>query len=97
MTTMKLSKTLEDITFHMTQADPGRWISISEPIVIGSAAGWYIGAIYGDPDGEGPIRPWDRYTDYYPSEAAAQSAFDKRPFTVGAPSFLAEVEGITYL
>ena len=42
---------------------------VSEPIVM-AAAGWYVGAICKDPDCDGMIVPFNRYTDYMTQEKA---------------------------
>ena len=47
----------------------GTEMPVSEPIVIISAAGWYVGAICKDPDCDGMIVPY-RYTDYMTQENA---------------------------
>ena len=49
---MKILKAIKDIKF-----DNG----VSEPIVMASAAGWYVGAI---DNSEGFVQPYDRYTGY---------------------------------
>ena len=35
-----------------------------------SAAGWYVGAVCKDPDCDGMIVPYNRYTDYMTQENA---------------------------
>ena len=43
---------------------------VSQPVVMGSAAGWYIGTFsYGDP--HWCFEPYQRLTDYFPDEASA--------------------------
>ena len=56
---MDISKKIKDIKWN-TQG-------ISEPIVMASAAGWYVGSI---DKSEGFIQPYDRYTDYMTKEEA---------------------------
>lgn len=51
---------------HLEAGDEG-----SFPLVMASAAGWYVGQIYKNSDSEyGFIGPWDRLT-YYMSKADA--------------------------
>ena len=61
---MKILKDIKDITFC------GGDLPISEPIVMASAAGWYVGTVCKDPDCGGMIVPFDRYTDYMTQEKA---------------------------
>ena len=65
---MKFAKKIEDINFEKINSY-GEMIEVSEPIVMASAAGWYVGAICKEDDGF--IQPYDRYTDYFatPEEA----------------------------
>ena len=39
---MKFVKKIEDIKFEKINSY-GEWIEVSEPIVMASAAGWYVG------------------------------------------------------
>ena len=41
---MKFAKKIEDIKFEKINSY-GEWIEVSEPIVMASAAGWYVGKI----------------------------------------------------
>ena len=66
---MKIAKNIKDIEFNDTNVY-GTWMPVSEPIVMASAAGWYVGAICKDPDCDGMIVPFDRYTDYMTQENA---------------------------
>ena len=66
---MKFAKKIEDIKFEKINSY-GEWIEVSEPIVMASAAGWYVGAICKDPDCDGMIVPYNRYTDYMTQENA---------------------------
>ena len=66
---MEFAKKIEDINFEKINSY-GEWIEVSEPIVMASAAGWYVGAICKDPDCDGMIVPFDRYTDYMTQESA---------------------------
>ena len=64
---MKIQKKIEDIVFN-TVTMYGETMEVSEPIVMASAAGWYVGKIC---KGEYCIEPYDRYTEYFatPEEA----------------------------
>ena len=64
---MKFAKKIEDIKFEKINSY-GEWIEVSEPIVMASAAGWYVGKIC---KGEYGIEPYDRFTEYFatPEEA----------------------------
>ena len=66
---MKIAKNIKDIEFKNTNVW-GTEMPVSEPIVMASAAGWYVGAICKDPDCDGMIVPFDRYTDYMTQENA---------------------------
>ena len=66
---MKFAKEIKDIKFSY-QSVYGETMKVSEPIVMASAAGWYVGAICKDPDCDGMIVPFDRYTDYMTQESA---------------------------
>ena len=66
---MKIAKNIKDIEFYDTNVY-GTWMPVSEPIVMASAAGWYVGAICKDPDCGGMIVRYNRYTDYMTQENA---------------------------
>ena len=66
---MKIAKNIKEIKFNDTNVF-GTEMPVSEPIVMASAAGWYVGAICKDPDCDGMIVPFDRYTDYMTQESA---------------------------
>lgn len=68
---MKIQKEIEDIKFT-TKNVYGEEMEVSENIVMASAAGWYVGAICKDPDLDGMISPFDRYTGYYATPEEAQ-------------------------
>ena len=72
---MQILKKIEDINFTTVNI-LGTEMPVSEPIVMASAAGWYVGAICKDPDCDGMIVPFDRYTDYMTQESA-QKCLDK--------------------
>ena len=57
---MELAKKIKDIKFDMVNVY-GEMMEVSEPIVMASAAGWYVGAICKE---DGFIQPYDRYTEY---------------------------------
>tara|TARA_R110000751_G_scaffold33760_7_gene83941 strand:- start:1997 stop:2287 length:291 start_codon:yes stop_codon:yes gene_type:complete len=65
---MKILKKMEEIKWQ-TVGHLG--LKVSESIVMQSAAGWYVGAICIDPDCDGLIEPYDRFTHYVatPEEA----------------------------
>ena len=66
---MQIAKNIKDIEFKNTNVW-GTEMPVSEPIVMASAAGWYVGAICKDPDCDGMIVPYNRYTDYMTQENA---------------------------
>ena len=63
---MEFAKKIEDINFEKINSY-GEMIEVSEPIVMASAAGWYVGAICKE---DGFIQPYDRYTEYMTQESA---------------------------
>ena len=68
---MEMIKDIKEIKFNDTNVDGnGTWIPVSEPIVMASAAGWYVGAVCKDPDCDGMIVPYNRYTEYMTQESA---------------------------
>ena len=64
---MKILKDIKDIVF--SDGD----LPISEPIVMASAAGWYVGKICRE---DGFVEPFDRYTDYFATADQAQVVLD---------------------
>lgn len=66
---MQIAKDIKEIKFVDTNVW-GTEMPVSEPIVMASAAGWYVDAICKDPDCGGMIVPFDRYTDYMTRENA---------------------------
>ena len=66
---MKILKKIEDVNFTTVNI-LGTEMPVSDPIVMASAAGWYVGAICKDPDCDGMIVPYNRYTDYMTQENA---------------------------
>ena len=63
---MEFAKKIKDINFEKINSY-GEMIEVSEPIVMASAAGWYVGAICKE---DGIIQPYDRYTQYMTKEQA---------------------------
>ena len=66
---MKIAKNIKEIKFNDTNVF-GTEMPVSEPIVMASAAGWYVGAICKDEECDGMIVPYDRYTEYMTKEQA---------------------------
>ena len=71
---MKFAKKIKDIKFNKVNVYShnhcdfgGEEMEVSEPIVMASAAGWYVGAICKE---DGIIQPYDRYTQYMTKEQA---------------------------
>ena len=64
---MEFAKKIEDIKFDMVNVY-GEMMEVSEPIVMASAAGWYVGKICKT---DGFVEPFDRFTEYFatPEEA----------------------------
>ena len=71
---MKFAKNIKEIEFN-TVTMYGEEIELSEPIVMASAAGWYVGKVCKtDLFNDGSqfiVEPFDRFTDYFatPEEA----------------------------
>ena len=82
---MEFAKKIEDINFEKINSY-GEMIEVSEPIVMASAAGWYVGAICKE---DGFIQPYDRYTQYMTKEQAqycldtpeSEGGFKGHPFS----------------
>ena len=82
---MEFAKKIEDINFEKINSY-GEMIEVSEPIVMASAAGWYVGAICKE---DGFIQPYDRYTQYMTKEHAqycldtpeSEGGFKGHPFS----------------
>tara|TARA_B100000524_G_C23366316_1_gene267738 strand:- start:69 stop:341 length:273 start_codon:yes stop_codon:yes gene_type:complete len=82
---MEFAKKIEDINFEKINSY-GEMIEVSEPIVMASAAGWYVGAICKE---DGIIQPYDRYTQYMTKEQAqycldtpeSEGGFKGHPFS----------------
>ena len=63
---MKLAKKIKDIKFDMVNVY-GEMMEVSAPIVMASAAGWYVGKICKE---DGFVQPYDRFTEYMTQEEA---------------------------
>ena len=63
---MKFAKNIKDIEFN-TVTMYGEEIELSEPIVMASAAGWYVGKVCKE---DGFVQPYDRFTQYMTQEQA---------------------------
>lgn len=67
--------------FYPTTNDLMSEGGVSQPIVMASAAGWYIGRVFApinQMETTTHIEPWDRLSDYMPSEADALAFFDAK-------------------
>ena len=72
---MKIQKEIKDIEFN-TVTMYGETMEVSEPIVMASAAGWYVGAVCKDPDCGGMIAPYNRFTEYFATPEEVQKSID---------------------
>ena len=63
---MKFAKIIKEIEFN-TVTMYGEEIELSEPIVMASAAGWYVGKVCKE---DGFVQPYDRFTQYMTQEQA---------------------------
>ena len=63
---MKFAKNIKEIEFN-TVTMYGEEIELSEPIVMASAAGWYVGKVCKE---DGFVQPYDRFTQYMTQEQA---------------------------
>ena len=63
---MKFAKNIKDIEFNTVNVY-GEEMEVSEPIVMASAAGWYVGKICKE---DGFVQPYDRFTEYMTQEKA---------------------------
>ena len=66
---MEFAKNIKEIEFNDTNVY-GTYMPVSEPIVMASAAGWYVGAVCKDPDCGGMVVPYNRFTEYMTQEKA---------------------------
>ena len=62
---MQFTKEIKDIQFDND--------GVSEAIVMGSAAGWYVGKI---DKSEGFIQPYNRYSEYFATSEEAQKELE---------------------
>ncbi len=76
---MKLVQKIVDIEF-ITQDVYGETMEVSKPIVMASAAGWYVGKVCKtDLFNDGSqfiVEPYDRFTDYFATSEEAQVVLD---------------------
>ena len=72
---MKIFKDIKDVEFNDTNVY-GTWMPVSEPIAMASAAGWYVGAVCKDPDMDGMIAPYNRFTEYFATPEEVQKIID---------------------
>ena len=71
---MKIHKDINDIKF--TRRNYGERLEVSEPIVMASAAGWYVGAVYKEPECDDMIAPYRRDTHYVATPEEAQKLLE---------------------
>jgi hypothetical protein len=76
---MKTLKNIKDIEFNTVNMY-GEEMEVSEPIVMASAAGWYVGKVCKtDLFNDGSqfiVEPYDRFTDYFATSEEAQVVLD---------------------
>ena len=72
---MQIQKKIEDIVFTTVNLF-GQEMPVSDPIVMASAAGWYVGAVCKDPDCGGMVVPYDRYTEYCETPEQAEKLLE---------------------
>mgnify|MGYP003658271080 FL=1 len=76
---MKTLKNIKDIEFN-TVTMYGETMEVSKPIVMASAAGWYVGKVCKtDLFNDGSqfiVEPYDRFTDYFATSEEAQVVLD---------------------
>ena len=63
---MEFAKNIKDIEFN-TVTMYGETMEVSEPIVMASAAGWYVGKVCKE---DGFVQPYERFTEYMTQEKA---------------------------
>ena len=64
------------VSFNAVQISARNWLdkhAVSKPIVMASAAGWYVGKVC---KGEFCVEPYDRFTDYFATLEEAQVVLD---------------------
>ena len=74
---MQILKDVQNITFNKQDVF-GTVMEVSEPIVMASAAGWYVGAICKE---GGFVQPFDRYTHYMEQSEAELELHSSAEFT----------------
>ena len=62
----------DEIVFTET-VSYGETLMVSQPLVMASAAGWYVGKVC---KGEFCVEPYDRFTDYFATPEEAQVVLD---------------------
>ena len=99
---MKRLKDIKDINFVPEESIGTAWYEqdreVSEPIVMKSAAGWYIGSICRQPtfpDGDYHYEPYDRYTVYYANSYEPEQLLRKSQDT--NPNHRQEIERCSVL
>ena len=73
---MKIHKDINDIKFTTSKVF-GEVLEISEPIVMASAAGWYVGTVYKEPECDDMIAPYRRDTHYVATPEEAEQLLPK--------------------
>ena len=73
---MKIHKDINDIKFTTSKVF-GEVLEISEPIVMASAAGWYVGTVYKEPECDDMIAPYSRGTHYVATPEQAEQMLPK--------------------
>ena len=68
----KVQKNIKDIEFNVIPMY-GEDMEVSEPIVMASAAGWYVGKLCRE---NGFVEPFDRFTEYFATPEEAQVVLD---------------------
>ena len=79
---MKIHKDINDIKFTTRhfgceQGCCSSRLEVSEPIVMASAAGWYVGAVYKEPECDDMIAPYRRDTHYVATPEQAEQMLPK--------------------
>ena len=68
----KVQKNIKDIEFNVIPMY-GEDMEVSEPIVMASAAGWYVGKLCRE---NGFVEPFDRFTEYFATPEEAKVVLD---------------------
>ena len=73
---MKILKDIDDIEFNPVDVY-GEEVEVSEPIVMASNAGWYVGRVSKNPEiGDWFVEPFSRETDYFATLEEAQKLLE---------------------